>query len=296
MAKYLLTLIFTAAMIPVVTAQKTDALTYAESVAFALADKNTGALKNALNPKQIERPAFVFYTGDVITGLDASVELWTPFGKKPWVVFHTTDRMRKTNMFDNRAFVTFAGPCNLLLPRNGSIVEVNISGARKYEVDTVTFNFEEGKYYTINNRVDKENKIEFSIKETDIAPYLAYQKAHPNRLDGRWSGEEKRLLTTFLIQYYIDGNRMKFEGESKNPKQTLVVEGKMMYNENTIIFFPESASQKGEEIKNFNGRADRLAYVWYYTLTNNELHIEEGSPFFIGTQVWVNTGNFQKMN
>ena len=300
MKKYLLTLIFSAAMISAATAQKSsneenaaiqDAISYAGSVAFVHTDKNTGVLKNMLNPKYIERPAFVFYTGN---GEDARIKLYKAFGKDYYELFRVSNRMRNTSMYGGRAYVTFAGTCTLLVPRNGSIVEVTSGGLKKVEVDTLTFNFEEGKYYTIDSRIDKENKIEFSIKETDITPYLVYQTANPNRLDGTWSGEGKRLLTTFLNQYSFDGSRMKFEGESKNPKQTFVVEGKIMYNENTIIFFPESAKHKGKEVKNFNNRADRTAYIWHYTLTDNELHIEEGNLFFIGTQSWVNTGNFKK--
>ena len=302
MAKYLFAFIFAATIISAATAQESskesnaaiqDAINYAESVAFVHTDKNTGVFKSMLNPKNIEHPAFVFYMGN---GEDALIKLNTVFGKDYYELFHNSNRMRNTNLYGGRAYITFAGTCTLLVPRNGSIVEANTSGTKRFEVDTLTFNFEEGKYYTIDSRTDKENKIKFSIKETDTTPYLAYQTANPNRLNGTWSGKGKRLLTTFLNQYYFNGSRMKFEGESKNPKQTFVAEGEIMYNENTIIFFPKSAGRKGKEVEDFNSRADRLIYIWYYTLTGNELHIEEGNPFLIGLQVWVNTGIFQKIN
>jgi hypothetical protein len=298
MKKLFFTLIFTTAMISMLTAQKEnaavkEAIAYAGNVAFVHTDKNTGVLKNMLNPKLIEHPSFVFYMGN---GEDARIKLNTAFGKDYYESLGF--RMRNTNLYDGKAYVAFAGTYVLLVPRKGSVIEMTPGGIKKVELDTLTFNFEEGKYYTIESRVDNETNliVDFSIKETDIEPYLAYQAANPDRLDGTWSGEGKYLWTTFLNQYSFDGNSMKFEGESKNPKQTFVVEGKMMYNENTIIFFPERASHKGKEIKNFNSRADRMVYIWYYTLTDNELHIEAGNPFLIATQSWVNTGNFFKNN
>lgn len=198
-------------------------------------------------------------------------------------------------------------------------------GGRNSITTTIHFDFEAGKSYTIYfspktnnfhvelitdknmisqlqdamkiyiaNIESRKEKLEADIKERKN--YLSYQEANPNRLNGTWKGEGKRLLTTFLNQYSFDGSRMKFEGESKKPKQTFVVEGEMMYNENTIIFFPERAIHKGKEVKNFNKRADRAMYIWYYTLADNELQLEECSHFFIGTQSWVNTGNFQKID
>ncbi len=83
---------------------------------------------------------------------------------------------------------------------------------------------------------------------------------------------------------------MKFEGNTtKIPKHAYVAEGSIMYNENTIIFIPEKATHDGKEVKNFSD----VPYVWYYTLTGNELHLEEGRPFNLG---WENTGKFNKTN
>ena len=299
MTKYLFSLIFAATMISAAIVQKKQtaiekAIIYAQNVAFVHTKINTEGFLVRTTLGSIEHPAYVFYAGDE-TGLDAAIEIKEPFRKEYWGRFRVSNRMHSANLFGGKAYITYSGSYILLVPRNGSIAEKTDYGI-KFEVDTLVFNFEEGKFYTIDGRVDEENKIDFSIKETDITPYLAYQTANPNRLDGTWSGEGKRLLTTFLNQYYFDGSRLKFAGESKKPKQTFVVEGKIMYNENTIIFFPESARHKGKEVKNFNSRADRAVYIWHYTFTNNELHIEEGSPFLIGTQSWVNTGIFQKIN
>lgn len=278
MKKYLFTLIFAATVISAATAQKTskedieDAITYARNVAFVLKAK----------PQDSTKLAFISYAGNSAdTGIEPKRASYKAFGKTYLEPFRLTSIQ--------------AGPFVLFVPRSGSIVEKTASGIR-YETDTLTFNFEIGKYYTIDSRVDKENKIEFSIKETDIMPYLSYQTANPNRLEGTWIGEGKRLLNTFINKYHFDSNIMEFEGDSKTPNPTFVVKGKFMYNENTIIFFPENAYHKGKEVKNFNNRADRSMYIWYYTLINNELHIEEGNPFLIGIQSWVNTGNFQKDN
>ena len=277
--KFLFTLIFAVAMISAAMAQRSsdeknaavkEAITYAENVAFVLADK-----------VQNENFTYIFLTGygsvyrEYNDPIFKSAKAWQP--------------LQKENALGAKAY--FLG-----VLRKGGAVKGYTTGGVALELDTLTFNFEPGKYYTVDSRGDNDLVTDFSIKETDITPYLAYQTANPNRLNGTWNGEGKRLLTTFLNQYHFDGNRMRFEGESKNPKQTFVVEGKVMYNENTIIFFPERADHKGKEVKNFNSRADRAVYIWYYTLIDNELHIEVGNPFFIGTQSWVNTGNFQKNN
>ncbi len=297
MTKFLFTVIFATTIISAAMAQKTskeekaaiqDAVSYAGSVAFVYANTNAGVLKNMLNPKFMERPVFISYTSDG-TGLDASIELPAPFGKKSWFILRNCDRMRSTNLYDGQAYVTFAGTYVLLVPRNGSIVEVTKTGSKKFDVDSLTFTFEERKYYSIDSRVDKENKIEFSIKETDATAYSAYQDANPNRFDGTWSGEKKALRNIYLNQYSFDGNKMKFEGSTKLPKHTYIAEGSIMYNENTIIFIPEKASRDGKEVKDFND----APYVWYYTLTGNELNLEEGRQFNSG---WENTGIFQKMD
>jgi hypothetical protein len=271
MKKILATLIFTASMITAATAQNekkaiSDAISYAENVAFVLAGK-----------EQNENLAYVFLSGN---GYPAQKEYTDQVFKfmKTWMP------LEKKNVMEPKTHV-------LRTPRKDSKVE-----STGVTFDTVTINFEAGKYYTVYSSVEKSVITDFYIRETDITPYLAYQTAHPNRLTGTWNGEAKRLLTSFSNQYSFDGSRMKFAGQSKNPKQTFDVEGRMMYNENTIIFFPESACHKGKEVKNFNKRSDRAVYIWYYTFTDNGLHIEEGNPFFIGTQTWVNIGNFKKMN
>jgi len=118
-------------------------------------------------------------------------------------------------------------------------------------------------------------------------------EADPNRFDGTWKGEKKRLMNTFFMQYTIAGNRMVFEGKSKSAgMKTFVAEGSIMYNENTIIFIPEKANIDGKEVKNFS---KEKPYIWYYTLTDNELHLE-GGRLFGKTLIWENTGNFSKTN
>ncbi|MDR2037268.1 MAG: hypothetical protein LBQ60_05025 [Bacteroidales bacterium] len=273
--KKLIAFIITASVFSVAISQeysKGDAIINAENVAFALANK-----------VQNENSASLFFTGNGLVYREyypdpifKKISAWEPITKR--IVLEPKTHVLGVN-------------------GNGGKVKGHTVGGVSLQLDTLTFNFESGKYYKVDSRVDNGVITNFTIEETDIiTPYVAYQTANPNRLDGAWSGDGKRMMTSFSNKYYFEGSRLKFEGESKNPKQTFVVEGKLMYNENTIIFFPETAIHKGKEVKNFNSRADRAMYIWYYLLTDNELQIEGGNPFLIGTQSWVNTGNFKKNN
>jgi hypothetical protein len=274
MTKFFFTLIFAASIISAAMAQESsneeketmkEAITYAESVAFVFVDKNKGILKNMLNPKYMPNPAFVFYTGN---GIDASVERWVLIGQNPWQYLRISDRMRCTHLFGGQAYITFAGSVLLSVPRKGSVVKFYSGGAKQYEVDTLTFNFELGKHYTIDSRVENEVITEFSIKETDTNSYLAFQAANPNRFDGTWSSNEGKDKITFSF----DGKKMKFE--KKSGKKVYLAEGSIMFNENTIIFFTEKVIQYEKEIKNYSNID--TPYIWYYTLNNNVLHFIEG--------------------
>lgn len=274
--KKLITFIYAALVFSVAVSQeysKKDAVINAENVAYIFANK-----------AQIENSASLFLTGNGLVYREyypdpifKKIKAWHPIIKRVTLE-------PKTHVL---------GVCG----NNGKVFGSTVGGVR-LQLDTLAFNFEPGKYYKVDSRVDKKGVVtSFTVEETDITtPYVAYQTANPNRLDGVWSGDGKYLMTSYLNKYYFDGSRLKFEGKKKNQKHTFVVEGKLMYNENTIIFFPEIAFLKGKEVKNFNKRADRVVYIWYYTLTDNELKIEEGNHFFVGLQLWVNNGNFKKDN
>jgi hypothetical protein len=302
MKKLLLTFLFAAAMISTAMAQKTSkeekaviekALSYAESIAFVYTKFNTNGFSKATLRAALKNSgplAYIFYIRDE-SNLDALIEHKEPFVKKRWAPLYTT--LLGDDLYGRMSCAIGAGTHVLLVPQKGAIMEKK-NGVIEYEIDTLVFNFEEGKHYTINGSIDKDKRIDFSIKETDTAAYSAYQKANPNRLNGTWSGEIKRLATNSSNQYSFNGNRMKFEGDSKYSKQTFAVEGSIMYNENTIIFFPEKAAVKGKEVENFNSRQDRTVYIWYYTLADNELHLENGDPFLVGLKSWENNGVFRK--
>ena len=271
--KKIITLIFTVVMILTATAQEytkeekyamKDAVTYAESIAFVFADQNTGILKSALRTTLLTNPAFVFYTGN---GFDARVEIQRAFDKI-LVPFSASDKVRCIELFDKKAYVTYAGDYVFLVPQKSSAIETLKTGAKKYEVETLVLNFRLGKYYTIDSRIDAEKNVvvDFSIKETDTNAYVAYQEANPNRFDGVWSSSEGKRKTTFSF----DGKKMKFQ--EQNSKTVYIAEGSIMYNENTIIFTTEKAVEKGKAVKNAND----MPYIWYYTLTDNVLHLKEG--------------------
>lgn len=188
------------------------------------------------------------------------------------------------------------------LSRAGKMKAANLHGR----------NYEEGKYYFIT--YDPETDAVFLKLTTDSAhvnsvknvgkinideqarkrDYLAFQAANPNLLDGVWNCEKKRAMNTFYMQYSIEGDRIVFEGTNKRLPNPIVAEGRLFYNENTIIFVPEKATANGKEIKDFSSQPK---YVWYYTLTDNVLHIEGGRRFG-NTKgfgpVWENTGEFYK--
>ena len=160
------------------------------------------------------------------------------------------------------------------------------------------FNFEAGKSYHFALR--KSEKYEWIIEEDSdskveyIKAFMEYTEANPDRMNGTWNCEKKHSLNTFLMQYTIEGNRIVFEGKNKRIDRPFVAEGRLLYNENIIIMFPEKATNNGREVENFDREPK---YVWYYTLTNDVLRIEGGRRFGnlkgLGL-VWENTGEFRK--
>jgi hypothetical protein len=95
------------------------------------------------------------------------------------------------------------------------------------------------------------------------------------------------------MKYTIEGNKMVFEGKNKHAgMRTLVVEGHIFYNENTIILIPGQVYENGKESKIVDGE---LKYVWYYTVGNDELFLE-GGKLFGKTFIWENNGNLHKIN
>jgi len=141
-------------------------------------------------------------------------------------------------------------------------------------------------------RLEQQNK--YNVYQDHIKrkeAYLAYQKENPARLEGTWKGETKRAMNTFYIQYTFEGDKMTYEGKSKQAgMRPYVMEGHFRFNENTIIFTPEKSTNKGQEVKNFKSK-----HIWYYTLTDNILHLEGGGT--IGsTLIWETDGEFYKTN
>ncbi|MDR0560158.1 MAG: hypothetical protein LBG92_08295 [Prevotellaceae bacterium] len=173
--------------------------------------------------------------------------------------------------------------------------------------------FEAGKYYTFNYEKyrkgflkndsivvslveltdrkiidDTQRKFEETQKNKEKKlEYLAYMEANPNRLDGTWSCEKKRMLNNFFMEYTIEGDKMKFYGKNKTIGKEFTIEGRIFYNENILILIPDEA---------YNKSYNKSKFVWYYTLTNGVLHIEGGKPFLKGGFALQNTGDFRKTN
>lgn len=122
--------------------------------------------------------------------------------------------------------------------------------------------------------------------------FLNYQAQNPNRLEGTWKGEKKRLMNTFFIEYDFNGDKLRYEGKSKSLKnRPFVAEGRLFYSENIIILFPEKAYNKDKEVKGFNNESP---YIWYYTIQDDILQIEGGRLFGSGI-IWENTGTFHRV-
>ncbi len=277
-----------------------DAIAGAIPTSFVLGPKNPAH----------DNHAFVFYTGDdgvgYDTGLDALVEQRELLMGTHWVRFGTSylfmgggGVVAGAGLGDNYGYVP-AGPCVLRVPRNGSIAEVTEGSSgrsTKFETDTLRINFERGKYYAIDRRLDADNRITFTIEETDPEEFAAFQRANPGLLEGTWSGEDKTLLNRFTMRYTISGDRITFEGT--NNKNLITAEGRLAYTENAIIMFPERAIGKGKEVKKF---AEQLPYIWKYTLDGDVLRLEGvefigmfSRPFGAGATLWESRGELHRV-
>jgi hypothetical protein len=185
-------------------------------------------------------------------------------------------------------------------------LHVRYASSRGYSDVLIRFTFKAGKSYRLKYNIDEaqdsssKDTIRFFVAEDDNAhndltklkAYQAYQKANPNRLQGTWIGEKKRLLNTFYMRYVFDGRKIIFEGKNKHAgMRPFVAEGRLVFNENTIILIPEQAHENGEEAKNFEKEP---IYIWRYSLLGDLLQIE-GGRLFGTTFIWENTGEFRKV-
>jgi hypothetical protein len=176
----------------------------------------------------------------------------------------------------------------------------------------VAFTFEEGKVYLVDGKVEKGNKVDFFSEEvTDPerieyarqrmnlydrkkvrarqAKYLEYSEEHPARLDGVWVREKKSKNDPYL-KFTFNGDRITYEG-TYNVPGTFIAEGRLYYNENTIIMIPLRATRKGKEVKKFDRER---SYIWYYKMEGGQLNLVESDRRFQSVYVWENTGEFTK--
>ncbi|MCL2691790.1 MAG: hypothetical protein FWE56_06035, partial [Candidatus Bathyarchaeota archaeon] len=184
----------------------------------------------------------------------------------------------------------------------------------------LVFNFEAEKYYYLDYEIIKKHilasgGVRFFITEITDAiqlievqerasmeraeakarfekqeSFLAYQRSNPNLLEGIWKGETKRLKNTFYLQYTFNGDKMTFEGKSKHAgMKPYVMEGRLIFSENTIVLLVEKVTENGKEQKNF-----KTKYIWYYTLIDDVLHLEGGNTAGGGALIWETNGEFRK--
>ncbi len=265
-----------------------EAISYAKSIAYVYTNWNLESLKkNFKAARSLETTAFAFvsYRGNEggRRGLDMSIEqndpgprwlgggvkqVWFSVCNKVLPAYHGTE--------SSNEYVVFPGVYQLRIPKDGSTIEHTKTGI-EYLLDSLDFNFEKGKYYTIHSFINEDDKVEFSLKETDTESYLAFQKENPEYLTGTWSEEKKKNLRSLsnalnktFTQYTIQGNRMVFE--AKAGKKSFTAEGSILFNENTLILLPEKAIANGREMEKFN---EQPPYIWYYTLSNGVLTLRE---------------------
>lgn len=76
------------------------------------------------------------------------------------------------------------------------------------------------------------------------------------------------------------------------------MEGRLLYNDNTIVLIFEKATVNGKEEKNYAIRAktDDPYFIWYYTLTDGVLHLESNRKFQSGIRMWENDGELRKID
>lgn len=294
-----------------------DAMDYAKSIAFTYMD-----VAAAFPRLSADSMAYLSYTGGAEggrMGADAMIKQHDPGpkwmgGGTKYVYFEHSNKMVGRLGEALNYFAMIPGRYALKVPRNGSTAEKTKKGI-SIELDSLEFTFEAGKFYTIHNMITPDLKVEFSIEETDREAYQAFQRANPDHLAGTWTviGNGRRSWTNRslkdavkdrFMQYTIEGDRMKFE--TKLGKREFTAEGCIIYNENSIIFFPQRAMLNGNEVKDFSTHAP---YMWYYTLTDGVLRLDGAKRIIFGAHLLAprpfmvsktrgedSEGEFQKTN
>lgn len=257
------------------------AIRHAQSVAWGYAGAN--GIEMSRMPLLGEK-ALITYDGNGL--LDATIkqreflvgEVFTAF-EHHWMLLQARSILG--------AYIIPAGSFDLTVPRSGSVIK-RTEESVTYDVDSLTFNFEPGKYYTIYSAIDSEDRIEFDIREISTADYADFMQADLGRLAGTWSMENKTIRGQFTNRVAFDGDRMRYEGIVPGTRWDFVAEGTFIYNENTIIMFPETATVNGKDrMKTFGGEP----HIWYYTLTDGRLTIDDDMPRVGG---WGANGTFDK--
>ncbi len=293
---FILTALFVAVIGPAMGQRKTaeeqivrdKAIAYARSIAFAQTD-------TSLLECLFHSPSYFYYTGDFdkVRPITEHRELFY----KGWTPLHFSNKvLGMSDAFgESRAFAIVSGEHVLMVPQNGSTAtELYKGGTVEIVMDSLVFHFKKGKFYTIDGEIIKDDIVNFSIKETDTAAYLSYRKAHPDLFEGVWQGEKKSLSEKIVIRHTFSGDRVKIESNTSGiPKRSYEAEGRFIYNENTLIFFPEKVRFNNKTV---NKVYDLLPWIWYYTKNGDTLQIDNNKKWLETRRiVWKNGITFHRV-
>lgn len=130
--------------------------------------------------------------------------------------------------------------------------------------------------------------------EEEQNKFLSYQAQNPKRLEGKWKGEKKKMMNAYFMEYNFSGDKLRFESKFKSFNNGLfTVEGTIIYNENTLIFFPKQAFYKDKKLEELS--VGQSYYIWYYSIDGEVLHLEGGKNFKNSMTYWENTGTFHRV-
>ncbi len=264
------------------------AVAYAGSIAFAQTD-------TSLLECLFHSPAYFYYTGNYvkICPITEQRELFY----KGWKRLHFSNKVEgMSDAFgEGRAFAIASGEHVLMVPQNGSTATELYKGESvKIVMDSLVFHFKKGKFYTIDGEITKDDIVKFSIEETDTTAYLSYRKAHPDIFEGVWQGENKSLSEKILIRYAFSGDRVRIESSTSGVlKRSYEAEGRFIYNESTLIFFPEKVRFNNKTV---NKVYDLLPWIWYYTKDGDMLQVDNNKGWAETRRiVWKNGVTFHRV-
>ena len=141
----------------------------------------------------------------------------------------------------------------------------------------------------INQSTDIQEKARIArVEAQDRSEWVSYPKSNPYRFEGTWKGRIRHVTGTYDNQYIFAEDKMTFE--SKKGGKPYIMEGRVSFNENTIVFVSEKITANGKEA----GIQQRQTFVWYYTLIDGVLRLE-GGDWALDSRYKID-GEYRKIN